>query len=269
MSTSDGFNPGLLVPIVIAIVFAYFRKHFPVSDTSKLPRDFSLEELNLRFRYVQWGVGLALLVTGATVAWVVHRFLVTLNQSFAVQEGPASFVLLPSAAIWWFLPGFGALAVCWDLVLFMWSLLGDRRTIDQYVLWTHLRSGFNSTKILRWMALIIALPIGVATLLATPMHSTLHDNEIHIREYASLTSLRYRYSDARRLAVVSGIRDRDLKFSARAEVLLKFADGRRWSSADNRDFEKTVDENVVNFLATKTGLPVEHAEVEGDLPLRF
>lgn len=120
------------------------------------------------------------------------------------------------------------------------------------------------------MAVLIALPIGVLTALAVPMHTTLHANEMRIREYASLSSLKYAYADARRLAVISGFRGLDGRFNSRATVILEFADGRRWSSAANRDFEPQVEKGLVQFLAEKTNLSVEHAETGNDLspPLR-
>lgn len=259
------FAPRLLVPMAVGIAFAVLRRYLPPPKIEVLPRHFSIEDLNVQFRSAQWIVGLALFLVGGVVAWITHAVLVSLNLWFAAREGSAYFQLLPSSAIWWFFPGFGALTVCWELTLSIWMLFANRETVGTYILWTNVRSGFDTTKALRWMAVLIALPIGIITVLAVPMHTTLHANEMRIREYGSLSSLKYDYADARRMAVIGGFRDRDGKFTSRATVIIEFADGRRWSSASNSDFEREIDEGFIQFLAKKIHLPVEQAETANDL----
>lgn len=262
---SHSFAPRFLVPMAVGIAFAVLRKYVPPPRMEELPKDFSIAELSVRFRSTQWNIGLALLLMGAVFAWVTHALLVSLNLWFAAREGPAYFQLLPSSTIWWFFPGFGALTMCWGIAISIWMLFASRETVATYIVWTNVRSGFDTTKALRWMALLVALPIGILTLLAVPMHTTLHANEMRIREYASMSSLKYDYGDARRIAVISGFRDRDGKFTSRATVIIEFADGRRWSSAANRDFEREIDQGLVQFLAGKIHLPVEQADTANDL----
>jgi hypothetical protein len=120
--------------------------------------------------------------------------------------------------------------------------------------------------VLRWLALLIVLPIGIATALALPMHSTLDDGGISVRPYASITPLRLRYADARRLTVVQGHRGRSGKLVVRAEILIDFADGYRWHSESNRDFKPEVEVDLLNFLEDKTGLQARRIESEQDLP---
>jgi hypothetical protein len=54
--------------------------------------------------------------------------------------------------------------------------------------------------------------------------------------------------------------------SAKAEIIIDFSDGSRWHSADNRDFTSAVDPGLDEFLQHKTGIPLERAETEADLP---
>jgi hypothetical protein len=136
---------------------------------------------------------------------------------------------------------------------FLWSLFGDRNRIGRFIDWTHQRGGFDSTRALRWMALLLALPIGVATLLAIPIHSSLCDDNIVVGHYAQLAPQCLTYSRARRVALVDGLRDRSGKFAARAEIIVDFDDGSRWRSADNRDFTPEVDSGLAEFLQRKTG----------------
>jgi hypothetical protein len=268
MADSD-FVSRLIVPITIGVAFSLMRRYLPVPTAAELPTDFSVENLNERFRPVQWMVATAMVLVGVTFAWIIHKCLVDLNLFFAARDGTAQFQLLPSPWIWWFFPGFGAIALSWEITLSIWSLVGDHDMISQYILWSNIRSGFNATKLLRWMAFGVVLPIGILTLLAVPMHSSLLSEGLCVREYASLSSHQHPYTDARRVAVVRGFRNRDGNFQQRAEVLIKFADGHVWSSAANRDFDKQVDPNLVAFLEQKTGLQAEEAETQVDLSPLF
>jgi hypothetical protein len=75
--------------------------------------------------------------------------LISTNRYLANKDGPAAFILLPQSAIWWFLPGFAALTLIWDLTLWLWSLVGSKQVALQYEYWTNVKAGFNATRILR------------------------------------------------------------------------------------------------------------------------
>jgi len=72
----------------------------------------------------------------AAVGATGYLLLARINRYLAQAEGPARFVLLPSSAIWGFLPGFSSLVLAWDLLLFIWSRLGDAENAQQYAEWT-------------------------------------------------------------------------------------------------------------------------------------
>ena len=116
------------------------------------------------------------------------------------------------------------------------------------------------------MACLIALPIGIATLLAVPMHSTLHESELHVRTYASIAPMIFKYSEARRIFQVAGYRDRNGNLLKRSEIVLESQDGRRWHSGDNRSFETAVDPALAEFLLQKTELVMENVDTEADIP---
>jgi hypothetical protein len=48
-------------------------------------------------------------------------------------------------------------------------------------------------------------------------------------------------------------------------LVLYFQDGGKWSSIDNRDFVKTVDPALLEFLQAKTRLAIEHFKTEKDI----
>jgi hypothetical protein len=257
----------LIVPIAVLVVFALLRKYLPAQHPKVGSQSRpSPEELDA-FESWNWMVYLAMILIGVIFAWTTHAILRGLNRYYAAAEGPARFQLFPQEAIWWFFPGFGALCLSWEITLLIWGQFSGRERIRDYITWTNQRAGFDSTTVLRWFALLIALPIGILTLLAVPMHTALYDDGMQIGEYARHSPYKYRYSDARSIAIVEGVRDRDGKFAARAAVVIDFADGRRWSSADNRDWVHEVDPAMTEFLRQKIGLPMKYAETESKIPL--
>jgi len=173
---------------------------------------------------------------------------------------------LPQTAIWWFLPGFAALTLAWEITLGAWSLIGDKKEVALYNYWSTAKAGFDATRVLRIMAIVIVLPIAILTALALPEHVALGREEIRARGYGLSGVRTYRYSDARRITVIDGFRNRDGTLVKRAGVVLDFSDGRRWSSADISDFKPTVDPKLFDFLQTSVGLQPQYADAESDIP---
>jgi len=188
------------------------------------------------------------------------------NRALASVDGPANFWIWPQSATWWFFPVLGALTLSWELVLQAWARFGDREEANLYSYWSSQKAGFKSRKVLRWMAILIALPVGVLTALELPMHTALRENDIKDCGYAFATCKVYRYADARRMTVIEGFRKRDGTITCRAGIVIDFSDGRRWSSADNSDFKEFVDPDFAMFLATKTNLPFSYLQTEAEIP---
>jgi hypothetical protein len=109
------------------------------------------------------------------------------------------------------------------------------------------------------MGWVVALPIGILTALALPLHATLGQDEIVSCGYGFSPCQGYRYADARRMTEVEGFRDRNGNLTHRAGIVIDFSDGRRWSSAAWGNFGRSVDPELVKFLKLKTGLQLEHA----------
>lgn len=264
MSDVIRFAGKALVPIVVAVAFALARKY--LKPSARLS-EAELSALDARFRGTKWMVGVSMVAVGVVFAWSTHHVLVSVNRYFAVTDSPEpSFRLWPQTAIWWFFPAFGALSLAWEITLQLWSAFGNADAASSYRLWSDGRAGFDCTRILRWMALVIALPIGVFTALALPMHTVLRPQDIRVCGYAWAECETFEYQKAVRLTQIEGFRDRDGKLHSRAGIVLGFADGRRWSSADIGDFDKTVDPALSTFLIERTRLPLEQAETEVDIP---
>jgi hypothetical protein len=253
-----------LVPVVIAACFVIARKY--LKPSARLS-ETQLSALDARFQQTKWVVGAGMIAVAVLFAWTTHLLLVSLNRYLASSDGSeTSLRLWPQEAIWWFFPGFGAVALCWEITLKLWSAFGQGDTARSYRLWSDGRAGFDCTRILRWMALVIALPIGVFTVLALPMHTALRHQDIRACGYAWAGCKTFAYSEAVRMTTIEGFRDRNGKFHPRAGIVLNFADGRRWSSADIGDFRKSIDPALSAYLIERTGLPLERAETETDIP---
>jgi hypothetical protein len=254
------------IPAVVFTVFAIARRYLPAKTAKQFGTAYSINELSSHFRLTQWLVNAGMLAIGAVIAWGTHTLLVSVNQLFISLEGPSDFVLPPQTAIWWFLPGFAALALAWEATLDTWSLIGNKNEVALYNYWTTAKAGFDSTRVLRILTVVVVLPIAIATALALPQHAVLQKEAIRARGYGFSSTSTYRYVDARRLTVIDGFRQRDGKLVKRAGLVLDFADGRRWSSAAISNFEPSVDPDLLSYIRSKTGLEPQYVEAESDIP---
>jgi hypothetical protein len=264
MSGAIQFAAKAIVPIAVGVGIALARKYLKPSVRLSEAQLFALDA---RFQRTQWVVGVSLIAVAVVFVWTTHHILVSLNRYLSASDGAeTSLRLWPQTAIWWFFPGFGALALCWEITLQLWSAFGQADTVRSYRLWSDGRAGLDCTRILRWMALVIAAPIGVFTVLALPMHTALRRQDIRVCGYAWEECRTFKYSRAVEMTLVEGFRDRDDKLHPRAGIVLDFSDGRRWSSADMGDFRNSVDPALSAYLIERTGLPLEQAETESDIP---
>jgi hypothetical protein len=238
------------VPVAVALVFALVRRDMSAAKLKPPAEAYSRGDLDIRFNSVQWLVGAGTAQIGILFALGSYGFFLRMNRFLVSFDGPANFWIWPQSAIWWFFPGFGALALSWELVLQSWACFGKCDEANLYGYWSSEKIGFDSRKRLRWMAILIALPIGILTVLALPMHTALRQDDIKDCGYAFAQCKVYRYAAARRMTVVEGPRNHDGKFNRRPGIVIDFSDGRRWSSADESDFSKFVDLDFAMFPAT-------------------
>jgi|SRR5208337_1882775 len=264
-----------IVPAAVILAMALFRRIFPAGLGNNKISGKRLSELDdqfspLRGRVIGGMIGVGLLFLSGSwfaLSWT-NRFL-------AHSDGPVSFQFLPQSAIWWFFPGFGSLALSWELTLQIWALFGDRATVNLFSDWTNQSNvfwgrasyvGLDSRKVLRWLAMLIALPIGIFTVLALDMHASVGPDTIRDCGYAFRPCTVYALVNVRRITQIEGFKTKDGKMTRRAGVVLDFKDGRRWSSADWGDFRDSIDPALAGFLRTKTGLPISFAETEDGIP---
>ena len=217
----------------------------PISGDATLPSDF-------------W-VNLSMAVVGILVALATHAALVAGNRFFATRSDQIDLVLYPSHAIWWFFPGFAALCLSWEIVLRLWMLFAPSRAIAYRDAATR---SFDSTLILRWLAVLIVLPLGLVSVLALPIHTTLTRTYIDQGHFASFRREVLPFANAKDLTLFDGYTLRDGSFQPGAGILIRFKDGRIWNSTNVGVGNGPVDARVLGILAKNSGLPVQHTRVQ-------
>jgi len=213
-----------------------------------------------RFSQLQWVVAGSMVAVGVTFGFASYALLVWANRALASRDAGSVIQLLPDHWIWFFFPFFGALCLTWEMTLRLWILFGDVSQARLYESWSNAKTGFNATRVLRLMALVIAAPIGFLTLLAVPIHTSVGAKGLTIGHFGATSPRFYSYSDVREITVTKGSRLRDGSLQRRPAIVLEFADGTRWSSADNRDPQGSIEQSLLSFLQSHTGLPISYID---------
>ncbi len=258
----------LVVPMAVLGTFALARKYLPALPPKDDKQHLSADGLDEACRGLQLPVSLSMLAIVIALVFGIHALLVFLNGYFSRLDDPILYRIPPQTAIWWFLPGFAAITLCWEIVLRLWSAFGDPNRAAQYAYWSNIRSGFDATRILRWMAILIVLPIAFFTAMALPMRTSLRNDDIKVCGYGLSPCQTFRYADAEHMTEIEGFKNRDGTLTRRAGIVLDFKDGRRWSSANEGDFRTTVDPALLHILQEKIALPLAEAETEQDIQKR-
>jgi hypothetical protein len=272
LDSGFAFIRGVVVIAAVIGSMALYRKLFPATTSNSSGNKLDIQELDERFMPLRWKVIGAMIAICILFAFGTWKALSGINSFLASIDGPAAFYLLPQTAIWWFFPGFGSVALCWELTLQIWAIFGTRDQVNLFSDWTNLSArfwgtaGMNSRKVLRWLALLIALPIGVFTALALNMHASVGPDTIRDCGYAFKPCAVYPVAGVLRMTQIEGFRTKDGKLTRRPGIVLDFKDGRRWSSADWGDFKNSVDPALSKFLTEKTNLTLETAITENDIP---
>lgn len=245
----------IAVPIAVALVFFLARRLLPATSIAEV----TMEDAE-RFSQLQWLIAGRMIGIGVVFAFTAYEALLLANKTLALRDGPSLYLIIPSRWMWFFFPFFGALCLTWEIALRAWTLIGDKIEAHKYESWSNAKTGFNATRVLRLMTLAIALPIGFISLMALPMHTSINETGIRIGHFAALTATYRSYSDIRKIVVVKGMRLRDGRVQKRPSIILSFADGSSWSSADNRDPQPAIDSGLLTFLQNRTVLPVEYVD---------
>jgi hypothetical protein len=253
--------PKALVPLAIFLVLGLFRKLAPAPAQStsykekQVPDPLPTGVIGV----FMWGVGFCL---------AFSFFLLKIaNHLWAEADGVAILHLYPTSAIWFFLPGFAAIAIPWPLTVWLLRRNGRTDEADSIEIASDARGGgVNSFKMMKWLCIGLVSPIAVFTLLAIPMHLSIAESEVRVGHYASLKTETFPLSQAKRATLVDGYRLRDGSFQQRRDLYIDFADGRRLDVNAAGDGGPQIDNATVALLLARTGLQANHVSTIEDLP---
>jgi hypothetical protein len=179
------------------------------------------------------------------------------NRMWSQSDPEVRLVVLPGWYTWMFFSLFGGLTLCWEVTIWGMNWLLGRGVGDSYAQWSDAKYGFQCTRILRWMALILAVPCLVVQILSIPRHASFGPDCLGIGSFARWSTERHRYSDVSEFFVRDGIRLRDGSFESEPSIILRFRDGGEWSSWTLTE-SRTLDPGLVEFLAQHIGQEPVH-----------
>jgi hypothetical protein len=253
--------PKALVPFAIFFVLGVFRKlaPAPIRSTSYKERQVPDPLPTGIIGTFMWGVGICL---------ALSLFLLkTANHLWAEADGVAILRLFPTSAIWFFLPGFAAIAIPWPLTVWLLRRNGRTDEADSIEVASDARGGgVNSFKVMKWLCIGVVGPIAFFTMLAIPMHLSIAESEVRVGHYASLKTEVFPLSQAKRATLVDGYRLRDGSFQQKRDLYIDFIDGRRLDVNAAGDGGSQIDDTTVELLLAKTGLQASHVSTVEDLP---
>lgn len=239
---------GIVIPVAIGLVFGLARRYLP-ARAKRVSAEDAIESAGL-----QVYVTVAILVSMAAIAGGSFYFLKGLNYLWA-QTGPKpERMLLPDYVDWMFFPIFGGICLGWELVFQIWARFINRRKAETYDAWSTEKVGFDSTRVLRWMALLIALPVTGIELMLVPVHDSFYADHIAIGRFGRIATENHAYSTVRYFETYQGIRGKGGRLSRQPTIVLKFDDGAEWSSWTTRE-DMVPDRRMVEYLTGKIGRP--------------
>ena len=226
--------PKALVPAIIVFVLALLRRIAPPRsrmvkhryDESQAPEPLPTGVIG----GVMWGLGIGLAL--------MFFLLRAANHWWASLEGSAILTQFATPVIWSFFPGFAALSIPWPLTVWYLRRVGRGEEADSIEDASDSKGGMNSFRVMKWLGIGLACPIGFFTLLAIPIHLSISDSEVRVGHYASFETERFPLKEAKRLTII----DQPAK-----DVIIDFADGRRLRGNQVGDGGTSVRDDVMQL----------------------
>jgi hypothetical protein len=253
LAESDMWNSMVraTIPAIVAIVFVVCRRWFPARSVSTTVQD------EKSFGKARWVLGPTMVGVGVLFAVVSYYALLWSNHFLALRGEKSVFLLLPSPWMWGVFPAFGAICCSWEITLRLWRRFGDPSQARKYQDWANSKSGFDTTRVLRIMIVFLGFPVGVATVLALPLHTAIGETEIRIGRFGTLRASNHSYSEIKRIVVTDGRELRNGSVYHEPAVILYFDDGSGWNSADSREPDDSI-ASLIAFIQGKTRIRVEY-----------
>lgn len=243
--------PRAVVPIGIFAVLALLRRFAPSPPPPSEHWTYSTRQWAEPLPY---GVVPGFMCFLGICAAATYFFFQWANAAWAGTDGPGMLHVLAPRAYWCFFPLFGALAIPWPFTIWLLRRLGRDDEADEANSDSSAKVGANSYIAMKWLSLGLALPIGVATLLAIPIHLSLGEREARVGHYASFSEDVYPLEQATKATLVDTIGYRKGKAHHEIDLLIDFRDGRRLRANQVGDGGSSADQRVMDLLLANTHL---------------
>jgi hypothetical protein len=252
------FTP-LVVGIALPLAYAAFRRW--------APRDLAAEAVPDDGRRLPYGAaGACMWALGITLAVGGFFLLKGANHLWASHDHATALTIYPTSVIWCFLPAFAALSIPWLGTIWLLRRFGYAAQAAEIIANGNAKMNCNGERVMHWLGWGIVAPIAVFTLAAVPMHLSLYTDSIRVTHYAHLTPEVFSLADARRAYTVDGYSLRGGSFQTRPDLLIDFADGRRFKATVMSDGGDPPPEELVVELLAQTKLQPTHIRSIDDIP---
>jgi hypothetical protein len=227
----------------------------------------SFEELRARYR--KWELAALIPFFGFAAALTVLWFcvLVVVND-FVISNLPANrFVMAPLRMIW-FVPALlvGILSSEVPLKITYRTLLGSER-FAEYTTYINLHWEVDALRANRHLLLVLGVPLVIFLILAMNWYTVFADNEIIVKRFWSVTPDRYQYAQVQAIGAVSQVRAPNGNVVPRQHFVIKFNDGRVWSTdwSPQGGSDRDLDQAVIEFVSHRSKLKIQKVEFDDEL----
>jgi hypothetical protein len=255
------------------VLLSHHPREETVAHPSGLTQD-QIDDLEAQFCTQQTIVNLCCIPSGLAFLFLTHACLIAISQHLIQSDGVPGYHIAYQPVFYWFLPGFGALSLCFEITLQIWAMFVGHTVVNLYSEWDsrqpkRSRGGivyYDVRKILRWFTVLLVIPIGILSSLALNMHTTFGEDGMHEFGYAFAMPKVHSYAQIRQVAHVHGVFGKHGRFIDRPYCVVDFADGHRWNQNDWDDSSASTARAIEAVLAAQTHLPFVDILVLEDLP---
>jgi hypothetical protein len=251
------------IAIGIPLALSLLARLFPYkpADLAELKIDFS----ELQIRYAKWEVAalIPFFAFSFLSGYLIFRGLVwVLHHSIPQGEG-SRFLMLPDE-YFFALPALfiGILVGAAPTDLLYRLLLKERYA--EYTLYGNLKTGFDSWRVIKFLALTIIIPSALLTCLAMDCYAGFTDDRMITNRFWGIGENVRAYQQITRIRQVQSFKAPNGNIIERPFYVLHFNDGSTWSTknqlyrfAEDSDLNQQKEAELIIFIAGKIGKEVE------------
>ena len=245
----------------VMVVFSLLQRWAPYKPPSEsnLP---PYEELRRKFLKWEQIYLIPFFIFSALFAIAWERLLSFFARLSYASLGASVFMYTPSPDFWWIPAIFlGILTATIPLTLLYKLVLGS--DYEQYVIYSNLRVGFDSQKVVRLMAMIVGPVALIFSLLAMNCYTKFSGGEVTINRFLGVGEIIYPYSRISAIKSVSYFVAPNGDFKYRPYFSIEFDDGKRWTTGDGlHDPDPETDRRLIEFVSGKCGKQPQEVNLE-------